>query len=58
MLQHLTGGITEALTLRSMEGSEQLGHYVENCFKKRALILTTAMKVIYHLVLVVRPTSS
>ncbi|XP_063688738.1 calpain-5-like isoform X2 [Bolinopsis microptera] len=44
MLQHMTGGITETLTLRTVGSSEQLGCYVENCFKKRALILTTALK--------------
>ncbi|KAL5270829.1 hypothetical protein ACHWQZ_G001486 [Mnemiopsis leidyi] len=44
MLQHLTGGITETLATRKVESLEQLGHYVENCFRKRALILTTAIK--------------
>jgi len=44
MLQHMTGGITETLTLRTVGSSEQLGCYVENSFKKRALILTTALK--------------
>jgi hypothetical protein len=45
MLQHLTGGITETLALRADEGPEKLGHYLENCFRKRALILATSLKV-------------
>ena len=46
MLQHLTGGITEVMQLDWYRNVTKikLGGYLENCLKKRSLILTTAIK--------------